>query len=84
MAPKDDALHFERLSNEQRGIAWAVVRSITTSVWVTLLAMSAAWVVIAASDNQRVSLWSLLPHVGVAGLAVAMEIKSRDLEKSVP
>lgn len=77
----DDLLTFKQLSEEQRGIAWAVVRSLATSLWVGVVAMSTAWVFLAAYDDAGFSLWSLVPLVGVAGLAVGMEVKSRDLDK---
>lgn len=73
---------YQRLSRAERAIAWAVVRSIATALWVSVAIMGALWVLIAAIKG-RVDLWWLLPLVGAAGLAGAMEVKSRGLQKPV-
>jgi len=83
MADHDDVLTYQRLTDEQRGIAWAVVRSIATALWVAAVPMVLVWAVIAAKYQQRVSLWWLIPLVGTVGMAWSMELKSRDLEKPV-
>jgi len=84
MAAHNDVVTFARLSDEQRGIAWAVVRSIATSLWVALAAMATVWLALVASDEGHpLPLWSLVPIAGLAGMTAGMEAKSRDLEKPV-
>ncbi|MGH3331713.1 MAG: hypothetical protein ACRDPJ_10485 [Nocardioidaceae bacterium] len=81
MSTQRDAIRtFDELSDDQRSIAWAVVRSIATALWVGLVLMGLAWILGAANEGQ-VTFGSLAPLAGVAGLTVTMEVKSRDLEK---
>lgn len=81
MSTQRDAIRtFDQLSDDQRSIAWAVVRSVATALWVGLVLMGLAWILGAANEGQ-VTFGSLAPLAGVAGLTVAMEVKSRDLEK---
>lgn len=79
-ANQDDILTFDRLSSEQRAVAWAVVRSTATALWSGVLVMAFVWVLVAAS-RTTVALWSLPPLAGAVVLAVVMEVKSRDLER---
>ncbi len=79
-ANQDDILTYDRLTSEQRAVAWAVVRSVATAVWVGLTLMGAVWAFVAA-DEGGIAPWSLPPLIGAIGLALAMETKSRDLEK---
>ena len=81
-ADQDGFLTYDRLSIEHRAVAWAVVRSLATALWVGLTLMCFVWV-FAAANPGGVSLWSLPPLAGAIGLAVAMEVKSRDLERPV-
>jgi hypothetical protein len=75
-----EILTFDRLTSEQRAVAWAVVRSVATALWAGVTVMGFAWVVVAAS-RTTVALWSLPTLVGAVGLALVLEVKCRDLEK---
>lgn len=77
---QDDILTFDRLTSEQRAVAWAVVRSIATALWVAVTVMAFVWILVAA-NRTTVALWLLPTLIGAVGLALVMEIKSRDLEK---
>jgi hypothetical protein len=79
-ASQDDIMTFDRLTNEQRAVAWAVVRSTATALWVGVTVMGFVWVLVAAGRTTA-PLWSLPPLAGAVGLAVVMEVKSRDLER---
>jgi hypothetical protein len=75
-----DILTFDRLTSEQRAVAWAVVRSVATALWVGVTVMGFVWIVVAA-NRSTVALWSLPILAGAVALALVMELKSRDLEK---
>jgi len=72
---QDDSLTFDRLTSEQRAVAWAVVRSVATALWVGVTAMGFVWILVAAS-RTTVALWSLPALIGAIGLALVMEVKS--------
>lgn len=84
MAANDEnLLTYDRLTAEQRATAWAVVRGIATALWVGLTAVvvAAFYLVVNRPDLAPVS---VLPLAGTLGLALAMEIQSRSLEKVEP
>lgn len=79
-ANQDDLLTYERLTPEQRATAWAVVRSIATALWVCLTVMVLVAFYLAA-EHPDVAWTAVVPLAGALALVLAMEVKSRDLEK---
>jgi hypothetical protein len=80
MPVSQQILTFDRLTSGQRAVAWAVVRSLATALWAGVTAMGFVWILVAA-NRTTVALWSLPMVVGAIGVALVMEVKSRDLEK---
>ena len=81
MATKTDAmLTFDQLSDGQRAVAWAVIRCLATALWVAVTATTLVWILVAGRTGT-IGTWSLPPLIGVFCLALALEVKSRDLEK---
>lgn len=79
----DAILTFDRLSDDQRAVAWVVVRCLATALWVAVTASTVVWILIAAQSGT-IGTWSLPLLIGILSLALALEVKSRDLEKSPP
>jgi len=80
-ADQERLMDFEDLTAEQRAVAWAVVRSIATALWVAATVTVVTSVMVFGRQGE-VSAPFLVPLAGLLALAVAMEVKSRDLEKT--
>lgn len=81
MAATDrDLITFARLTDGQRVVAWAVVRCLTTALWVGVTVLVVGWLVVVGLTDA-VAVWSVPPLLATVGLAAALEIKSRDLER---
>lgn len=76
----DEIRTFAGLANDQRATAWAVVRSLATALW-GALALMVVVAVFVVSRDPGLALPAAVPLAGVVGLAVGLEVKSRDLEK---
>lgn len=81
MAATDrDVVAFARLTDGQRVVAWAVVRCLATALWVGVTVLVISWLVV-VGVTDAVVVWTVPPLLATVALAVALEIKSRDLEK---
>jgi hypothetical protein len=80
-ADQEHVMDFPDLTAEQRAVAWAVVRSIATALWVAATVTVVISAIVFGREGE-VSAPFLVSLAGLLSLAVAMEVKSRDLEKT--